>query len=537
MDTLRALCNRGNHENRREQPLSKATKAKLSDLKPDRHNANRGTQHGRAYVEESIRQHGLGRSILVDREGNIIAGNKTHEAAGGLGFEDAIVVPTDGRQLVVVQRTDVDLDSPEGAALAIADNRAAELGLDWDPDELAHPADTFDLDLDGLDLGHIELPDVDEAPEGDPDAVPEVKEEATSRTGDLWLLGEHRVLCGDSTSADDVARLMNGERAQLVHADPPYGMGKEGEGVANDNLYGANLDAFQMQWWRAFRPHIEDNASAYIWGDAEGLWRLWYSELVDSERLTFRNEIVWHKPSAMGVRSDTHRQYPTASERCLFFVLGEQGFNNNADNYWEGWEPLRLKLRRERDASGLTNEQCNAACGKMNMTQPAFTRGGFSMISPADYAALREASGGRAFLGSYDELKREHDDLKREFFATWARFDNTHDDQTDIWDFPRVIGDERHGHATPKPVEMMRRVMKSSASDGGLCVEPFGGSGSTLIGAEVTGRRCFSMEVLPRWVDVIVQRWQEYTGKAATLDGDGRTFAEVVEARAAEVQG
>ena len=102
---------------------------------------------------------------------------------------------------------------------------------------------------------------------------------------------------------------------------------------------------------------------------------------------------------------------------------------------------------------------------------------------------------------------------------------------TDVWSFTRVQGEDRHGHATPKPVDMMKRVMLSSLKDGDLCVEPFGGSGSTLMGAEVSGRRCFTVELLPQWVDVIVRRWQEYTGKTATLE-TGETFAEVEADRA-----
>ena len=163
--------------------------------------------------------------------------------------------------------------------------------------------------------------------------IPELAPRRVAR-GDVWQLGNHRVMCGDSTNPLDVVKLTNGEIAQLLHADPPYGMGKEGDGVANDNLYKEKLDKFQMDWWYAFRPHLADNASAYIWGNAPDLWRLWYvGGLESSEPLTFRNEIVWSKEQAQGQLSDKHRMFPTASERCLFFMLGEQGFSNNANNY------------------------------------------------------------------------------------------------------------------------------------------------------------------------------------------------------------
>jgi DNA modification methylase len=375
---------------------------------------------------------------------------------------------------------------------------------------------------------------------GDPDEIQAAPADPVTVTGDLWLLGKHRVLCGDSTDASAVRRLMADAKAGLLHADPPYGMGKEGDGIANDNLYREKLDAFQMQWWAAFRPFLDDNASAYIWGTAPDLWRLWYcGGLSASERMTIRNEVVWNKGDA-GAGGISHqgaeglRGFPKATERCLFFMLGEQGFNTNADNYWEGWEPIRSWLDNERKKSGLTTDQCNKICGKQNMTQSAFTKGGFRLILEEDYNALRNAVGGKAFKREYEDLKREYEDLKREyedlkreFYATRAFFDNTHANMTDVWDFPRVSGEDRHGHATPKPVAMMERVMRSSLPDDGLCVEPFGGSGSTLIGAETTGRTCYIMELLPAYCDVIVRRWQSFTGQQATLEGDGRTFGEV----------
>jgi len=99
----------------------------------------------------------------------------------------------------------------------------------------------------------------------------------------------------------------------------------------------------------------------------------------------------------------------------------------------------------------------------------------------------------------------------------------------DVWEFSRVNGEERHGHATPKPVAMMERVMLSSLPSGGLCVEPFSGSGSTLMGAERTGRVCFAMELMPAYVDVIVKRWQDFTGKKATHAETGKTFDEIAD--------
>jgi hypothetical protein len=142
-------------------PLSEvgAVPAHLRDVRPDDRNANAGTERGRAMVEASLRRFGAGRSILVDRNGRIIAGNTTHEAAIDIGLTDAVVVKTDGTTLVVVQRTDLDLDSPAGRALAIADNRTSEVGLHWEPGILAELAADDAIDLSMM-FSPVELADL-----------------------------------------------------------------------------------------------------------------------------------------------------------------------------------------------------------------------------------------------------------------------------------------------------------------------------------------------------------------------------------------
>jgi DNA modification methylase len=139
------------------------------------------------------------------------------------------------------------------------------------------------------------------------------------------------------------------------------------------------------------------------------------------------------------------------------------------------------------------------------------------MPTEDQYKRLQQEAKKEAFKREHDDLKREHDRIKEEFYKTRAFFDNTHDNMTEVWQFERVKGEERHGHATPKPVEMMERVMKSSAPIGAITIEPFLGSGSTLIGAEKTGRKCYGMELDPKYCDVIVKRWEDFTGKKAEL--------------------
>lgn len=370
-------------------------------------------------------------------------------------------------------------------------------------------------------LGIFNLNGEGESLDADPEInqADELQREWGTELGQVWRLPsrtegqEHRLTCGDCTDSEVVDRLMGGEVATLCHADPPYGMGKEKDGIANDNLYREKLDAFHMQWWLACRPFIKDNGSAYIWGNAEDLWRLWYvGGMNDSERLTLRNEIVWDKESGQGMLSDAHRMYPTGSERCLFFMLGEQGFKNNADNYWEGWEPIRKYLYDERIKAGWDVPTMKRIVGHSDLLRDHWTsKSQWSFPTRDVYEKMQKAA------REHDAFKREYDDLKREFYATRTYFDNTHDNMTDVWQFQRVQGDDRHGHATPKPVEMMERAIKSSSPEGAIVYVPFNGTAPELIAAENLARQCRAIEISPGYIAVALQRYKDAFGIEAEL--------------------
>jgi len=471
-----------------------------------------------AQIAASIQEFGFTNPILVAADGEIIAGHGRLLAAVDLGLAEVPVIVLG------------HLTAEQRRAYVIADNKLA-LNAGWDEDllraELQDLAEQkFDLSLIGFSDAELAdlLPDVEELPpeEGDLDAVPELPADPITKPGNVWLLGKHRVMCGDSTVITDVERLMAGSKAALMHADPPYGMGKASDGVANDNLYNDDLDAFQMEWWATFRPFLLDNASAYIWGNAPELWRLWYKAgLCSSEQLELRNQIVWDKKAIPGMASPDLTQYAIASEHCLFFQLGNQLIGNmNTADYWEGWEPLRSYLEQEMKSIGWKIADLNKATDTF-MGGHWVTKSQWAFPTAEQYKKIQAAAADQAFKREYDQLKREYDQLKRE---TRSYFDNAHDVMRDVWEFSRVTGEERHGHATPKPVAMMERVMLSSLPKGGLCVEPFGGSGSTLIGAERTGRTCYAMELNPVYCDVIVQRWQQFTGKTAKLEATGEPF-------------
>ncbi len=483
----------------------------IGQLLPYARNARTHDDAQVAQIAASIKEFGFNNPILIADDQSIVAGHGRLAAARKLGLAEVPVVRLS------------HLSDTQRKAYILADNRLA-LNAGWDNDLLK--LELQELEIEGVDLEMLGFSKEEldgllnslEPTEGltDEDAVPETPEEPITKPGDIWILGRHRLMCGDSTSVDAVERLMAGAKAQLLHADPPYGMGKEGEGVANDNIYGDKLDAFQMEWWTTFRTFLEDNASAYIWGNAPDLWRLWYrGGLADSEDLQLQNEIVWAKPSGFGQSSGEMRSYAASTERCLFFLLGAQGYNNNADNYWEGWEPLRQYLVNEKEKSGLTKDQIKSVTNTSHTHY--WTTSQWAFPTKEHYQAIQKLAKGDAFKREYDDLKREYDDLKQQFYATRAYFDNTHDNMNEVWDYGRVTANERHGHATPKPVAMMERIMKSSLPKGGICVEPFGGSGSTLMGAEKTGRICYTMELQAKYVDVIVKRWEEFTGKKAEL--------------------
>ena len=308
--------------------------------------------------------------------------------------------------------------------------------------------------------------------------------------------------CGDCR---DILPTLDKEQFDLYLVDPPYGMGKEKEGVANDNLYGGKLDAFLMDCWKAARPTLKGNASAYIWGNALDLWRLWYvGGLKDSERLTLRNEVVWAKGDA-GAGGISHqgadglRLYPQSTERCLFFMLGEQGFNNNADNYWEGWEPIRAYLESEMKRCGWTVKDLNRITGT-SMGGHWVTKSQWALITAEHYAKIQQAA------RDHDAFKREHDELKREFYATRAYFDNTHDNMTDVWEFPRVTGDERYRHPTPKPLGMFWRMVVTSCKPGGRVLDAFAGIGTTGVAAKLEGRKATLIELEERYCKIIAKR-------------------------------
>jgi DNA modification methylase len=501
-------------------------------LVPDPHNRRKRTPRNLDMIAASLREVGAARSIVIDEHNEILAGNGVVESAAAAGISKVQVVDADGDTVIAVRR--IGLTPEQKRALAIFDNRTGELA-EWNVEQLA--ADevaglTFEPFFFEEELRAL-LPPGGRRGHTDPDAIPEPV--ATSiKVGDVFALDDHRVFCGDTTDPAAIARLVGDVPCALLHADPPYGMGKEAEGIANDNLRREHLDAFQMQWWGAWSAALAENGSAYVWGTAPDLWRLWYcGGLGDVPGLMVRNEIVWDKGAAFGMASDLHHSYPVGTERCLFVMRGQQFLGNqNIADYWDGYEPLRLWLEGERDRAGWKNSDVNRITNT-NMAGHWLTKSQFHPIPERQYNVLAAAAEGRAFTEPYadlfarlfPDLRGDGNAYRRELSAQLREartfFDNAHETMTDVWKFPRVHGEERFGHATPKPVAMVMRALRSSSEPGDVVGVPFGGTGPELIAAEQLGaRRVVVAEIEPQYCQIIISRWEAFTGAKAAKVGE-----------------
>lgn len=342
-------------------------------------------------------------------------------------------------------------------------------------------------------------------------------------SGQVWQLGRHRLMCGDATSKEDIDTLMDGKKATLCFADPPYGMKKENDGVLNDNLNYDDLLEFNKQWIPLSLDALTDIGSWYCWGQDEPLMDIYafiLRPMKKTKPLTFRNLITWFKaeqPSGAngnGIGSSIGRMYAPLSEKCLFVMLGSQGTTPNSDEFWTAWEPMRAYLDGEREKMGWTRKDANIAVGSTvkggGMASHWFSTSQFSLPTKEQYKKLNKAAAGKAFTMPYEELKAMYTQRSR------AYFNNTHDNMNDVWHFNRAKDDERF-HPTTKPFEVCARAIKSSSREGDIVLDPFAGGGSTLIACERLNRTCYTMELSPDWCQVIIDRWEAETGKKASL--------------------
>jgi DNA modification methylase len=387
-----------------------------------------------AKVAASIKEYGFRQPIVVDEEMVIIAGHTRLQAAQQLGLTKVPV------------HTATGLTATQVKAYRLADNRTAQ-EAEWDDEllglELGELAEQgFDLDLTGFDGDELEklLAEIDEGGLTDDDDVPEAPETPVSKPGDVWVLGNHRLICGDSTDAAVLDTLLDGQLVDMVFTDPPYnvnygdtakdkirakGGAKAGRKIMNDNL-GNEFEAF-----------LTDACANMLRVTKGALYICMSSSELDTLQSAFRSSggkwstfIIWAKNTFTLGRSDYQRQY----EPILY------GWKEGNDHYW---------------------------CG--------------------------------------------------------AR------DQGDVWFFNKPQKNDLH--PTMKPVELVCQAVKNSSKSKDIVLDSFGGSGSTLIACEKLGRYARLIELDPAYCDVIVKRWEEFTGKSAMLAGEEKDFAVVAAER------
>lgn len=455
-------------------------------------------------VAESIKQCGYCSPIVIDEDNVILAGHTRLKALKKLKWKEVECVRKTG------------LTEEQKKKYRILDNKTNELA-EWDFDLLEEEIDG--LDFDGFDFGFDFNSGEDDA-EIIEDEVPDVDEEIepTVKLGDIWQLGRHRLMCGDSTDALNINILMQGKKADLVFTDPPYGMKKEKDGVLNDNLNYDDLLEFNKQWIPLTFDALKENGSWYCWGIDEPLMDI-YSHILKpmkknhgQDKLTFRNLITWDKGIGQGQMSSDYRMYPIADEKCLFVMMGRQTCGETSADYWDGFEPIRLHFVALKDRLGLSTAQiCEYA--EATTCSHWFSTSQWEFPNEQRFDVMCDN-----LLKCGKINRQEYDAIRQEWYNTRAYFDNTHDNMNNVWHFDRTSASEREltgGHATPKPIALCSRAIKSSSRENESVLDVFGGSGSTLIACEQLNRTCYMMELDPKYCDVIIKRWETFTGKKA----------------------
>jgi DNA modification methylase len=469
---------------------------KLSEIKSNPNNPRVIKDHKFEKLKKSISEFPKMmelRPMVINEDNIVLGGNMRLKALKDLGYKE---VPEEW-----VKRAS-DLTEEETRRFIIADNVGfgehdwEMLANEWNTEELE------DWGLEGFPFEEVTELEAEEDDYTEPDNI-----QVDVVLGDLIEIGEHRLLCGDSTDSDQVAKLMNGEKADVAHNDPPYGMKKENEGVLNDNLNYSDLLDFNKEWISLQFTHLKENGSWYCWGIDEPLMDI-YSEIlkpyIAQQKATFRNLITWDKGHGQGQNSENTRSYAIADEKCLFAMMGVQGFNNNADNYFEGWEPIRDYLLSERLKAGWDIPTMKRIAGHSDLSRDHWTcKSQWNMPTIEVYKSFQKW----CIDNKVEAFKKEYEELKKEYYSTRAYFNNVHDNFNNVWHFDRHKREGNEGgHATPKPIPLCERAIKSSCPDNGLVLDVFLGSGSTMVAAHQLKRKCYGMELDPKYCQVIIDR-------------------------------
>ena len=406
---------------------------KLDDLIPY---ANNPRQNDNAVqgVAESIRQFGFKNPIIIDKDNVIVAGHTRYKASRLLGLKTVPTIIAD------------DLTEVQVRAFRIADNRTAEAAT-WDEILLAEELNAVkdDFDMDALGFGDL-------LREMDPDTFEdeyeeELPEEPNSQYGEVYQLGRHRLMCGDSTKAEDYAALMDGAQADLIVTDPPYNVdyeGQDGAKIQNDHMSNAGFVKFLTDAFTAMKAALRPGGAFYVW-HADST-RYEFLQGLDHAGLQTRQILVWVKSS---------------------ITLGRQDYQWKHEPAIYGWKDgAAHHFTMDRSLPTVIEDAPNVA----KMTK--------------------------------DEMKDYIKDLRARLDegSTVLRVDKP--SSSDL-------------HPTMKPVRLIAQLIKNSSKRGESVLDIFDGSGTTLIAAEQLDRSCYMMELDPRYVDVIITRWEKMTGQTA----------------------
>lgn len=353
--------------------------SKLTDLKFDDKNFNKGTEYGKELMGKSLAKFGAGRSILIDKNNRIIAGNKTTETFTGLGMSKVQIVDADGETLIAVRRNDIDLDTPEGREFALADNQTAKVNIDFDFGSLE-----AEIDEDVLEDWGIEIPDEEvlEAEEDDFDATP--PEIPITVLGDLYEIGEHRLLCGDSTHTDTFDKLMQGDMADLVVTDPPYNVNYEGKTkdalkIDNDSMGNDEFYQFLYEFYTALSTAVKKGGAIYVWHASSEIINF-AKAMVDAGWL-LKQQLIWVKNAMVMGRQD----YQWKHEPCLYGWLdggSHKWYSDRKQTTVIEWDkPQRNAEHPTMKPVGLFGYQIENSSKKGDIVIDAFGGSGTTMVS------------------------------------------------------------------------------------------------------------------------------------------------------------
>jgi DNA modification methylase len=391
-----------------------------------------------AQIAASIAEFGFTCPILVDSGAGILAGHGRLLAARKLGLKKVPVIVLD------------HLSDAQKRAYIIADNQLA-LNAGWDDETLraelaALQSEDFNLDLIGFNVHELDELLRDPVDEEKAEQAPPLPDVAATRLGEVWLLGNHRVLCGDATSPDAVVKLLGDRKPLLMVTDPPYGIGLDSEwrDRAGLNKHGP-AEASYM------KHRTEGHTNTSISSDTRADWSEAF-ELVPSLQIAY----VWHASVYTREVLDGLLRIGFLYPQQIIWNKGRTVLTRT--HYWYQHEPCWYVRKKNAPWFGKAGEN----------------------------STVWEVASPKFIMGGSDE----------------AKFD----------------------HPTQKPLELMRRPILNHTKRGELVYEPFMGSGTSIAAAEMTERVCYGIELDPKYVDVVVERWQKLTGKKATLEGDGRAF-------------